>query len=68
MKNQKLLDRRNALNLTQAELAKKTCVSIRAYQQYEYGIQQPNAGTAIRIAQALDTTVEHLWDGNPTEK
>lgn len=47
--------------LTQKELAGKVGITETAYQRYEYGERVPNARTAIRIAQALNTTVEKLW-------
>ena len=52
---------RRKLNQTQAEVSKKIGVATNAYQQYEYGNATPNAKLAIRIARALDTTVEELW-------
>ena len=32
-----------------------------AYQRYEYGKNEPSVGLAIRIAHALDSTVEELF-------
>lgn len=32
-----------------------------AYQNYEYGKREPGVRTAIRIAQAVDSTVEVLF-------
>lgn len=32
-----------------------------AYQRYEHGKSEPSVGTAIRIARALNTTVEELF-------
>ncbi len=57
---------RQQANLSQKELADKVGISGLAYQRYEYGDRVPDARTAIRIAQILGTTVEKLWDGNPT--
>ena len=39
----------------------------RLYQKYESGTGAKTIQTAIRIAQALNTTVENLWGGNPDE-
>lgn len=58
---------RQQAGLSQKELAEKAGISGLACQRYEYGDRVPNARTAIRIAKALDTTVEELWDGNPTK-
>ena len=57
---------RQQAGITQKELAKKIGVSELTYQRYECGDRVPDARTAIRIAQVLGTTVECLWDGNPT--
>ena len=60
MKNEILQAIRENNGLTQKEVAKKVGVSERMYQKYEYGTT-PNAETAIRIAKALNSTVEELW-------
>ena len=46
---------------TQAEVAKEIGVSEQQYQRYEYGQRKPNVYTAIRIARALQSTVEELF-------
>lgn len=46
---------------TQAQVAKEAGVAERAYQSYEYDKVEPRVRTAIRIAQALETTVEALF-------
>lgn len=51
--------------LTQREVAAQAKVTERNYQYYECGERVPNARTAIRIAQALSTTVEVLWGNAP---
>lgn len=51
--------------LTQREVAAQAKVTERNYQYYECGERVPNARTAIRIAQALSTTVEDLWGNTP---
>ena len=50
--------------MTQKELADHVGIAEVSYQRIEYG-QRPSLRTAIRIARALDTTVETLWGGNP---
>jgi len=59
-KGNKLKEKRLALGLTQAEVAEKVGIAESAYQRYEYG-RIPNAQTAVKIARALDTTVENLY-------
>ena len=62
----RLKEIREASGKTQAEIAKETGVTIRAYQKYEHGEQRPNVRTAIRIADALGVKdVRALWGGNP---
>ena len=62
----RLKEIREASGKTQAEIAKETGVTVRAYQRYEHGEQRPNVRTAIRIADALGVKdVRSLWGGNP---
>ena len=58
----RLKEIREASGKTQAEIAKETGVTVRAYQRYEHGEQRPNVRTAIRIADALGVKdVRSLW-------
>ena len=52
--------------LTQKQVAARVGISERSYQYYETGERMPDVQTAIRISRALNSTVEDLWDGNPT--
>ena len=62
----RLKEIREASGKTQAEIAKETDVTVRAYQRYEHGEQRANVRTAIRIADALGVKdVRSLWGGNP---
>ncbi len=55
--------------MTQAEVASKANVNVRAYQDYEYGRRFPGIGTAISIADALGVKdLRLLWGGNPAAK
>jgi putative transcriptional regulator len=60
--NKRLKDKRNEKRLTQEELAKLTRISTRTYQYYEHEKREPGAYAAIRIAKALDSSVEQLFD------
>ena len=64
---------------TQAQVAKEIGVSELSYQRYEYDKREPGVRTAIRIARALNSTVEDLFgaatpdiekepDGNPAKE
>lgn len=46
---------------TQAQVAKEIGVSELSYQRYEYDKREPGVRTAIRIAHAVNSTVEQLW-------
>lgn len=59
--NVKLRAAREASGKTQAQVAREAGVSEIAYQMYEYGKREPGARTAIRIAEALNSTVEELF-------
>lgn len=61
MKKVILKERREAMCMTQREVADRVGIAESAYQRYEYGAQVPNVYTAIRIAKALGCTVEYLF-------
>lgn len=46
---------------TQAQVANETGISELSYQRYEYDKREPGVRTAIRIAKALNSTVEELF-------
>ena len=52
---------REASGKTQAQVAKEVGIREQAYQRYEYDACEPGVRTAIRIAAALDTTVEKIF-------
>lgn len=58
----KLKTTRQEKTLTQEQLAKECGVAKVTYQRYEAGERVPDAHTAIRIAKALETTVEDLFN------
>ena len=60
MKN-RLAERRKELNITQLFVAKSVGISESHYQKYEYGQILPGVDIALRIAKALESTVEYLW-------
>ncbi|SCJ66627.1 Helix-turn-helix domain [Anaerotruncus sp. 2789STDY5834896] len=54
---------------TQAQVAKEANISLAQYQNIEYNKCEPGVRTAIRIAKALNDTVEHLFGAaTPTPK
>lgn len=57
----KIKQRREALNLTQRQLAAMINIPYQSLQRYESGIVCPSVTTAIDIAKALKTTVEKLY-------
>lgn len=57
----KLKECREALHLTQKEVAERAGIKEQQYQRYEYGDRIPNAIIAVRLAGALETTVEALY-------
>lgn len=50
-------------NMTQGQIAKEAQISLAQYQNIEYGTSRPRVDTAIRIADALGTTVEEIFKG-----
>lgn len=60
MKNN-LKEKRKALNLTQKQVAELVGTQWQVYQRYENGTRLPNVLLAIKVANALKTSVEALW-------
>lgn len=54
--------RREELNLTQKQVADICGMKESQYQGYERGRHEPVASIAIKVAKALETTVEALFD------
>jgi len=52
---------RTASGKTQAQVAKETSISQVHYQNIEYDKSEPGVRTAIRIAKALNSSVEELF-------
>ena len=76
--NMELRAARERSGKTQTQVAKEAAVTDRMYQDYEYNKSEPGVRTAIRIAKALNSTVESLFgaatpdiekepDGNPAK-
>lgn len=59
--NQKLKDLRDYHGISQRELARRIGVGKTTISEIERGDRLPNVLTAIRIARALETTVEEIW-------
>lgn len=57
-----LRERRKELGLTQLQVAQAVGIAESAYQRYELGNSEPLVTTAIRLARALDTSVEKIYD------
>ncbi len=57
----KLRAAREASGKTQKQVARESGVTERTYLYYETKSMEPGAKTAIRIAQALNSTVEELF-------
>lgn len=59
--NEVLYNRRTALNLTRPQLAEKVNVSWETIKAYEVKGATPSLQVALKIAKALDTSVEYLF-------
>lgn len=58
----RLRELRERAGLTQRELAERAGVPQRSVSNYEQGLAEPGLGAAIRLARALDVTVEELTE------
>ena len=56
-----LKKRRKQLKLTQKAVAERIGIAESAYQRYEQKNREPGVKTALKIAKALETTVEELY-------
>lgn len=61
MKNVRLQAAREASGKTQAQVAKEIGITENAYQKYEYDKREPRARMAVKVARAVNSTVENLW-------
>lgn len=59
--NETLKDLRDYHGISQRELARRVGVGKTTIGEAERGDRLPNVETAIRIARALNTTVEEIW-------
>ena len=59
--NEKLKDLRDYHGISQRELARRIGVGKTTISEIERGDRLPSVLTAIRIARALETTVEEIW-------
>lgn len=64
--NVKLRAAREQSGKTQAQVAKDAGIKEQSYQKYEYDKSTPNVRTAIRIARAVESTVEEIFGENST--
>ena len=62
MKFKNIKARRAELNLTQEQVARAANIGLRHYQGIEYGDTIPGMAVASRVAAALDTSIERLWE------
>ena len=51
--------------LSQAELARRLCISPSAVGMYEQGRRTPSLELVVRLAQELDVTTDYLLSGDP---
>lgn len=61
LRDLRLKEKRETLNLTQKQVADMVGIPYQAYQRYEKKARIPSATMAIKIARALKTTVEELY-------
>ncbi|WP_298911672.1 helix-turn-helix transcriptional regulator [uncultured Algimonas sp.] len=60
--NNRIRHFRKASNLTQAQLAERMRVSRKTVNTVENGVFAPSVIVALKFAQALGTSVEHLFE------
>lgn len=63
----RLIQLRKAKGITQTELARSSGVSQRVVAMYETTIKNPTADTVLRLARALDLSVDQLMGRRPVK-
>lgn len=56
-----LKNAREKQHLTQSDVAYKTGIAVRAYQNYELGEREPKVSVAIKIATVLNTNISEIF-------
>jgi transcriptional regulator with XRE-family HTH domain len=59
---------REAAGLSQSQLARASGVPLRSYQQWEQGRRTPLFDAAVKIADALDVSLDELAGRGPRRK
>jgi transcriptional regulator with XRE-family HTH domain len=59
---------RKQKNWSQKELAGRVEIRFQQLNKYESGLNVPPADMLVKLAHALDVTVDHLLTGNPVEE
>jgi DNA-binding XRE family transcriptional regulator len=60
----RITDLRLSMNMTQADLGKRTCIHRVSIQQYEVNKITPRSDNLAKIAEVLGTTTEYLMSGD----
>ncbi len=63
----KIRHRREELHLTQQQVADKVGTSQQSFRLYERGEREPMISTALKIARALESTLEELFPDDVIE-
>jgi len=66
--SQKLKSARAQAQMTQEGVARAANIPVRLYQKYESGNVVPGIKSAIRLAKALNCSMEELFDETRTEE
>jgi transcriptional regulator with XRE-family HTH domain len=63
--SERILARRNELDMSQPELAERVGVTFQQVQKYENGKNRVSAGRLYEIAKALGVTIQYFYDSAP---
>jgi transcriptional regulator with XRE-family HTH domain len=61
----RMRERRQALNISQADLGKKLSVSFQQIQKYEKGVNRVSAARLFDICEALNVSLSSMFDRDP---
>jgi transcriptional regulator with XRE-family HTH domain len=61
----RMRERRQALNISQADLGKKLSVSFQQIQKYEKGVNRVSAARLFDICEALNVSLSSMFERDP---
>lgn len=62
----RLMQARQALGMTQAQMADQAGIARNAYNQWERGVERPSLGLALQLCDTFGLTLDWIYRGDPS--